>query len=372
MLLSKSTVFLMNAPFEFVRLERTNLRTHYENLAGNSLLSIVRHRWLIAKLVIAVLVLAALLVSVLPRKYTAVTMVQPQLFSRGGTVNPAPMASIDGAALVASEAHLIQSSAIARAVVKRLGLERSQEFAPSTSLFGNVTRAIRAAIFPESDLSSQLERAARSVQAKLAVTRDSRSYLISIAFTAASPETAANVANAFALEYLNAKSIQRLSEAVLAATWELAQRSAIYGENHPSFVRAAADLEAARQRLHAAINRPVTSDVVAGEGVNLAEPSSAPSSPNGVVILGLALIGALAFGMGLAVWLDRQDEHLRAAEDVLGYTGVRCLGRCRSCRIPMPQRFRSTRSKRFGHSQRGRSDWRRRPGEGRGCIGASD
>ncbi len=316
----------MNAQFEFARLERTDLRTHYANLAGNSLVSIVRHRWLIAKLVIAVLVLAALLVSVLPRKYTAVTMVQPQLFSRGGTVNPAPMASIDGAALVASEAHLIQSSAIARAVAKRLGLERSQEFAPSTSLFGGVTRAIREAIFPESVLSSQLERATRSVQAKLAVTRDSRSYLISIAFTAASPETAANVANAFALEYLNAKSIQRLSEAVLTATWELAQRSAIYGENHPSLVLAAADLEAARRRLHAAANRPVGSDVAAGEGVNLAEPSSAPSSPNGSVILGLAFIGALVFGMGLAIWLDRQNDGSRTEEDVLGCVGVRCLG----------------------------------------------
>ena len=316
----------MNAQFTFARLERTDLRTHYENLAGNSLLSIARHRWLIAKLVIAVLVLAALLVSVLPRKYTAVTMVQPQLFSRGGTVNSTPMASIDGAALVASEAHLVQSSAIARAVVKQLGLERSQEFAPSTSLFGGVTRAIRAAIFPESDLSSQLERATRSVQAKLAVTRNSRSYLISIAFTAASPETAANVANAFALEYLNAKSIQRLSEAVLAATAELAQRSAVYGEKHPSFVRAAADLEAARRRLHAAADRPVGSDVVAGEGVNLAEPSSAPSSPNGSVILGLAFIGALVFGMGLAVWLDRQNDGVPTVEDALGCMGVRCLG----------------------------------------------
>jgi hypothetical protein len=167
------------------------------------------------------------------------------------------------------------------------------------------------------------------------------------------------VANAFALEYLNAKSIQRLSEAVLAATWELAQRSAIYGENHPSFVRAAADLEAARQRLHAAINRPVTSDVVAGEGVNLAEPSSAPSSPNGVVILGLALIGALAFGMGLAVWLDRQD-----IGQVPPGTAGQCLGHPALMPEPVTTAFQEGGTGTGGYSDAPRQDLLpRNPGE---------
>jgi capsular polysaccharide biosynthesis protein len=317
----------MNAQFEFSRLQKLNLRTHYEDLAAQAVLSVVRHRWLIGKIVIGALVLAALLVSVLPRKYSATALVQPQLFSRGGEgMGPAPLASIDGASLVASEVHLIQSPPIARAVVRRLGLEREKQFAPSTSLFGRAAHAVRAAVFPESALSSPLERAAESVRSKLTVTRDTRSYRISIGFAATSPETAAVVANAFALEYLNAKSIQRLSEAVLAATAELAQRSAVYGEKHPSFIRAAADVETARQRLQAAADRPVGSDVVAGEGVNLAEPSSAPSSPNGSLILGLAFIGALVFGMGLAVWLDRQNDALPAGEDALGCMGVRCLG----------------------------------------------
>jgi Mrp family chromosome partitioning ATPase len=317
----------MNAHFEFNPLQKFNLRTHYEELAARAVVSVVRQWWLISKIVIGVLVVAALLVSVLPRKYSAEALVQPQLFSRGGEgANPAPLASIDGASLVASEANLIQSPAIALAVVKRLGLERDGQFAPSTSLFGRASGAVRAAVFPESALSTPLERAADSLRSKLRVTRDTRSYRISIGFTATSAEMAANVANAFALEYLNAKSIQRLSEAVLTASRELAQRSTVYGEKHPSFIRAAADVETARLRLQAAINRPLGSDVVAGEGVTLAEPSSAPSSPNGSVILGLAFIGALAFGMGVAVWLDRQNEGLRTGEDVLGCTGVRCLG----------------------------------------------
>jgi capsular polysaccharide biosynthesis protein len=316
----------MNAQFEFSRLEKANLRAHYEELAVNSLQSVVRHRWLIAKLIAGALVLAALLVSVLPRKYTAEALVQAQLFARGETVSTTALASIDSASIVASEAHLIQSQAIARAVVKRLGLDSSHEFAAPTSLLGRVTGVVRSAIFPETALSEPLERATRNVRAKLTVTRDTRSYVISIAFTATSPEAAANIANAFAIEYFNAKLKQRLSEAVAAATRELAQRSAIYGEKHPSYIRAVADLQAARQRLQAALDATIANDVVAGEGVTLAEPNSAPSSPNGSAILGLAFVGALVFGMGLAVWLDRQDKGLRTEGEVLTCTGVRCLG----------------------------------------------
>ena len=285
----------MNAPFDFSLLETFDFRKHYEKLATRSVLSVVRHRWLIAKILAGALLIAALLVAVLPRRYTAEALVQPQLFSRGVTVNTTALASIDGAALVASEAALIQSPAVARAVVKRLGLEQQKEFARSASLIGRAAGAIQAAILPETVLSSPTERATHSVRAKLTVTRDTRSYLISIEFTAASPEKAAQIANAFALEYVNAKVIQRLSEAVSAANRELTQSSATFGENHPSYMRAIAELDIARQRLQTANNRHIGTDLAAGEGINLAEPTSTPSSPNGSVILGLAFVLRLGF-----------------------------------------------------------------------------
>lgn len=295
----------MNVRFEHNRLQKSELRVHYQDIVTTSLLSVLRHWLMIAKIVGGALVLAALLITVLPRKYTAEALVQPELFARGdATKTTTALASIDGASLIASEAQMIQSPAIARAVVKRLGLQWRPEFAPPGSLLGRAAAALSAAIFPESSVSSPLERATRSTRSKLEVSRDTRSYVISIGFTAASPEIAANVANAFALEYLNAKSMQQLSEGVATASRELAKKAAIYGENHPSYMRAVADLELARQRYDTAVNRASNEDLAAGEGVTFAEPSSAPSSPNGSMILGVTFIFALAAGVGLALWLD--------------------------------------------------------------------
>jgi uncharacterized protein involved in exopolysaccharide biosynthesis len=357
----KKAPLLVNAQFKIDHLEQSNLRRHYEDMAANMMLSIVRHKLLIASLVIVALVLAGLLIPQLPRKYAAEALVHPDLFSREVGAKSTPLASIEGASLVTSEARLIRADAMVRTVVKRLGLDRDPEFAAPTSPASQaVDRAdamvrtvvkrleldrdpefaaptspvsqavdhVRAAILPETQTPSPLERAIASVRKRLTVTNDTRSYLISISFTAASPETAAKVANAFGVEYLSAKTTQRLADAATAAHREFAQRSAIYGEKHPSVVRADAELEAARVRLQAAANRPdlTESDIVAGEGITLAVPNPTPSSPKGLVILGLAFVCALVSGLGLAVWLDRRDTGFHDEKKVLARTGVPCLG----------------------------------------------
>jgi Mrp family chromosome partitioning ATPase/capsular polysaccharide biosynthesis protein len=324
----KKAPLLVNAQFKIDHLEQSNLRRHYEDMAANMLLSIVRHKLLIASLVIMALVLAGLLIPQLPRKYAAEALVHPDLFSREAGAKSSPLASIEGASLVTSEARLIRADAMVRTVVKRLGLDRDPEFAAPTSPVSQAVDRVWAAILPETQTPSPLERAIASVRKKLTVTNDTRSYLISISFTAASPETAAKVANAFGVEYLSAKTTQRLADAATAAHREFAQRSAIYGEKHPSVVRADAELEAARVRLQVAANRPdlTESDIVTGEGITLAVPNPTPSSPKGLVILGLVFVCALVSGLGLAVWLDRRDTGFHDEKKVLARTGVPCLG----------------------------------------------
>jgi uncharacterized protein involved in exopolysaccharide biosynthesis len=302
----------MTAPFDISRLEAFDFRRHYEQVAIQSLGSVFKHRWMIAKIIGGAVLVAALLVAVLPRRYTAEALVQPQLFSRAEAGSTTALASIDGASLVASEAALIQSPSVAKAVVKRLSLDEQAKFARPGSLLGRALRSLRAAILPETVLTSPTERAIRDVRDKLTVTRDTRSYLISVGFNAAFPEEAARVANAFALEYANTKVMQRLSEAVATASRELARASTIYGENHPSLLRAAADLELAKQRLQSATDRPVGSDLAPGEGITLAEPSSAPSSPRGTVIIGLVFFAALIFGVSLSVWIEYRRPSARA------------------------------------------------------------
>src|SRR5260370_13091405 len=104
-------------------LEGADLRAHYENVAArkllSTLLSIRRHWRLIAWLVTFALTLALVMLPLLPRKYSPTALVYPQLFS-SAQHKGAPRGSIKATAIVASEARLIRSDAISRAVAKLL------------------------------------------------------------------------------------------------------------------------------------------------------------------------------------------------------------------------------------------------------------
>jgi Mrp family chromosome partitioning ATPase len=136
------------------------------------------------------------------------------------------------------------------------------------------------------------------------------------------------LANAFALEYIRAKKMLRLTDAVTVASREFARLAAVYGERHPNIVKARTEVEAARVRLQNAANLSdvVQSDFAAAEGITLAEPSMMPSSPKGRVILGLTMITALASGVGIALWLERRDTGRRNEAQLLARIGVPCLG----------------------------------------------
>jgi len=304
------------------RFEPANLRGHYEDVAANTLRSIAQHVRLIAALVVIVLALASLLVSQLPRKYSAEALVRPDLFRGEEGTKYVPLANIDGAALVSSEAQLIRSPSMVRTVIKRLGLDGDPEFVAPSSEFLQVLNCVRAALLPETVVNLPLERAAARVGQMLTVANDTRSYLISVSFTAASPEKAAKVANAFAYEYVRAKTVQRLGAAVTAASRELARQSAIYGEKHPSILQVKTELEAARLRLQTALNEPeVTAGKIApSDAITLAEPNPTPSRPKGVAILGLAFLSALISGMGIAVWRDHLEAGRHARDDLLART----------------------------------------------------
>jgi uncharacterized protein involved in exopolysaccharide biosynthesis len=300
----------------FGQIESSNLRRHYENVAANTLGAIARHVRLIATLVVIALALASLLVSQLPRRYSAEALVQPDLFHGEDGTKYTPMASIDGAALVSSEAQYIRSPSMVRSVIKRLGLDGDPEFVTPGSDF--LQGWARSAFFPETVVSLPLERAAARVTRRLTVTNLVRSYLISVSFTADSPEKAAKVANAFAFEYVRAKTIQRLVEAVTTASHELVRQSGVYGEKHPRILQIKTELETARSRLQAAVSEPegTAEKAPPGSTIMLAEPTPTPSSPKGVMIFGLAFLFALISGIVLALWLesrqaDRQD--LRAS-----------------------------------------------------------
>jgi capsular polysaccharide biosynthesis protein len=301
------------------QLEHSDSRAHYQDVAARTLLSIRRHWWLIASLVALALTLACAIIPLMPRQYSATALVFPNLFSNEKVM---PLASVDAASLVTSEARLIVSDAILQAVVKRLGLDLNPEAAKSQS-WAERLDWFRVMFLPETRNHSPFDRQVAMLRNKVEAMKDTRSYLISISVTARSADEAARIVNAIALEYLRDKTIQRRRDAVTATEGELARQLAIYGKKHPKVLQAADEWADARAALNAAMSPEDDGQdaIVTGQSVKLAIPNRTPTSPKGFVILGLSMMLGLLVGIGLAVWCDR-----RGLEPRQSLTGLLPLG----------------------------------------------
>jgi uncharacterized protein involved in exopolysaccharide biosynthesis len=290
--------------------ERSDYREHYEDLAFSVLRSIARRKWLIALLVVLALALTCITIPMLPRKYSAEALIYPNLFPRDQGRREQSLASVDAAAIVGAEAHLIRSDAFLRAVATRLWqvpeATRSRSWARQSL---ESLDWLRATLLPETRSHSPFDRMVAMLRDKVAVTNDTRSYIISISFAAPSPDEAARVVNAFLIQYLRDKAIQRGLDIVNSATAQLTQQLAVYGDKHPKALQAAADLDAARDALEVVMTRQDSDQdgVTGDQSVKLAVPNQTPTSPRGFVILGLSLLSSLLAGICLAIWLDRRE-----------------------------------------------------------------
>ena len=283
-----------------LQLEHSDFRAHYQHLAAQTLLSLVRHRRFIASCVALAMGLAFIIIPLVPRKYSAVAFIYPSMYSQeqGKIV---ALASVEAGSLVNSEARLIVSDAVLQAVVKRLGLEERPEASQSLGWF-------RALFFPETRNFSPFDRQVAMLQNRVEVMKDTRSYLISISFTASSADEAARVVNTIAAEYVRNKYTQRKRDAVTAAESELVRQLAVYGDKHPKVLQAVDDLDVARAALKAIIApSELGQDAAANdESVKLAMPNRTPTSPKGFVILGLAFLLSLVAAICMVVWSDRR------------------------------------------------------------------
>jgi uncharacterized protein involved in exopolysaccharide biosynthesis len=314
----------MNSPFEVdfaarqgkrlnPRPRRWDYRAHYLDVAARTLSSMVKHRIFILRCVAVGFAFACISMPLLPRKYSAEALIYPNLLSSDQDKTVAK-ASIDGATMVAGEARAIRSDAIMRAVATRL--EHDSSASTSRSLLMTGLDWLRAMWLPETLNYSSLDRAVAMLRKKVVVMNDTRSYVISVSFTASSAEDAVQVVNAVATEYLRDKVRQRSLSKVSLAETELREQLAVYGEKHPKTLQAVAELDAERAALQAAMN-PQDSDgyeVGNDQGVKLAVPDHTPTSPKGFVVFGLSLLLALLAGIGIAVRRDRKE-----AEQTFGY-----------------------------------------------------
>lgn len=282
-----------------------DLRGHYDSLARGVALGLWQRKWLIIGTLVLSLSLAIGVLVVVPSYYTAEAIISLNFLHEeppsAGASNQ-PIASLDPAALVDSEVHIIRSRRITNAVVARLGLDRDPGFVRQPVLLRGIA-AIRAAFGLEEKAPSPSDLAAIELSRHVHVTNQPRSYLISVSATSASPEQAARLANTVALEYLRSRAERELAEAQAVAAQALLDVSSIYGVHHPNYLRARAQLKQLRDRLGALQSGEAFGEVAKAttkSSVLLAEVVSTPAGPDAKLILSLAAIAGLAAGIGLA------------------------------------------------------------------------
>lgn len=240
--------------------------------------------------------------------YTASLIIKPDLRGRQAPAGAGPSPTIDGASLVESQMGLIQSHAVAKRVVEKLGmigdvqrptlLDRTlRSWFPSAgdnAALNWVERAFR------SWRPTAVDREAAQLISKLTAQRIQLSYLIRVTYRAKSPQEAASVLNAVASEYIRAGYLQLLADRYHVANASLAELSRTYGERHPLILRAERDAENQRIALEQEEEkslRLMSSEELAASGLVL--PAEAITIPTGLGVIGAVFLGLL-LGLVLA------------------------------------------------------------------------
>ncbi|USI72474.1 GumC family protein [Sphingomonas morindae] len=161
-------------------------------------IDILKRRYLILISVFAAvlgLFIVALLLMTPRYSATARVKIDPKPLTIAGMSNDQP--SMPDQSIVDTEVSVIRSHDVARAVVEKLHLDRTEEF-------GLAKDDAAAKLSPD----EQLEAVINKVSRKLDVTREKSTYLVDISFKSVDATRAAAVANAFADAYL-AAAVQR-------------------------------------------------------------------------------------------------------------------------------------------------------------------
>lgn len=318
----------------------------------NAISALWRRRWLLASIMILSLATGLLYVQRLKSQFTSETIVQVD-FSGDAPIssNTAAATSIlDARAVIESDTRIIGSLSTARRVVSRLGLVNDPEFVPQEGFLRKLLATIGLGR-PPLDASQLSELAALKLLQDLSVSNDRQSYLITIRYTSPDPDKAAQIANAFATEYLQERSRVSFERANRNLLWLRAQitsarealaniEQAIISESSTVDVRARqakltgleAEATATRERI-----RTLTDNLQQARALAELKPASAriavqalprtiPSSLSNTIILAMVTgVGAI-LGAMLIFLLERRDTGFKTSVEVPTTTDKPCLG----------------------------------------------
>ena len=322
-----------------------------------------KYGWMIA-VSAAFFTLAGLLyVATATRHYTATTRLLIDT-PRNPLVALEGMAGGGGAALnipeVESQLQVIQSDRIGYKVLKELDKNPNKvALAPAVepSLIEKLVGAVRsvpsriaAMLSPKQPPADPEQAALDYLMGSLAVRRLGASYVVEISYTSVNPQTAADVANAFAETYVQDEVDSKAQTWKRASIWlqdrvnELRARSeeasraaqdfkAANGNNAETWPKARElDRTAeAYDSLYSAFLKKYTDSVqqqtfpiTQARIISEASRPTTPSKPQSLLVLGLAAFMGLGLGTAVAFLRWSLDRTIRSPSQIARY-GIRCL-----------------------------------------------
>ena len=305
-------------PLKFEAAETPRLGSYYSEVVFKTLQKLWKFKFLIGGMVFAAVVLASVALALIGPRYTSEAIILLNFVREESTSSAkvSPTATVDAAALVDRAARVMRSRATATAVVSRLGLDKDLEFARE-ALQLRMLSALRTVFGLKTQTPPAYDLAVTELMRRIRVTYEPRSYLISVAVTTGTPEQAALLANAVALEYLRGQVLQQLAEADAALERELAQLSLVYGERYPGYILGRTKLENLRAMSSAFRDQQFTdaaAQLAVGQTFIAAEKTMVPSGPNVLPVLLLAVGAALVVGIWITLYLNPARVHVRRPE----------------------------------------------------------
>lgn len=216
------------------------------------------------------------------------------------------MASMDPGALINGAAYRIASRANAIRVVRELGLAKASSD-QGTPIFATIVGAIRRAFGLSGAAASPEEHLVDELLRNLKVSYKAHLYLIGVAYSARDPQTAARIANAFAIEYLRGERLKELSNQRGIAQSELLAVSEKLGALHPRRSQIESRIERIDSEIAGIANSPPEPNkfLLGGQYLTLAEPIRTPTSQKRLAIAAVGLSFVLALAALVAVLIDR-------------------------------------------------------------------
>lgn len=282
--------------------------------------TIWKRKWKVASIAVGVSIALILGRLLLAPSYTATAIVQAGLLDRDlleqdpsttdtdlARLRPPVMTDLSN--LESQEARLLASEGLARAAVVRLGLDKTEQESKIALALGMIGRVlpVQYTVPGKADLATQ------KFMLTLEVRNEPRSNLIRISATGESPEEAARMANAVVAEYVHYRKAQMLALRKSRAAALIADLAVVYGENHPTIMRAKETLGRTDAALEAHRVSPPPSDAeLAATGYIMpARPDSTPSglSLNAMIFVSLliGLIVGVAYVLVGAFFFESKD-----------------------------------------------------------------